>query len=89
MIKKDLILYGFIGVLVATGVYMIGVEYPAERQEQYNESKQVALNWNAVNATEADCSEMQGHLIKLATESFDGKQLIVDAIKSKAVEAGC
>jgi len=89
LIKKDLVLYAVVGALIVAGVYIVGVEYTDERLEQYNESKQVADNWNALNATALDCNEMQGNMIGLATETFDGKELILDAIKAKYVEAEC
>jgi hypothetical protein len=89
MIKKDLILYGVIGTLIVAGVYIVGVQYTDEKLEQYNESRQVAANWSTVNSTDTTCDEMRGHLIGLATETFDGKQLIVDAINLKYREFGC
>lgn len=89
MIKKDLILYAFVGGLIVAGIYIIGVDYANEQQEQYNESKQVALNWSNVNATQATCDEMQAKMFSLSTETFDGKELITDAIKLKYQEFEC
>lgn len=89
MIKKDLILYGLILGLVVAGFYYIGVEYQEEKISQYNESKQVALNWAGVDSTQITCNEMKISLIKLSTETFDGKELIEDAMNLKYKEFGC
>lgn len=89
MIKKDIILYGLVGSLVVAGFYFVGIEYAEEQQEELNESKQVALNWGNVTSTDTTCDEMRDKLVSLERETFDGRQLVMDAIYEKYQEFGC
>jgi len=75
--------------LIIFGVYSVVVLEPNERAGELGEAKQVAKNLNMIAAEDIDCDDIKGKVQTIEAESFEGKNLIRDALMNTMVKGGC
>ncbi len=85
----SIIVYCLAAGLIFFGVYSVFVLEPDERAGQLEEARQVVRNLNMISSDEIDCDDIKSKVQTIDAESFEGKNLIRDALLNTMVKGGC
>ena len=85
----SIIAYSLAVGLIVFGVYSVFILEPEERAMQIKEAEQVAKNLSMLTSNQIDCDDINKKLLRIDDETFEGKNLIKDALMNTMIEGDC